>query len=431
MLPNLTFQKFQMVQRNLEALLKSRLWAKLLFALFLGVVFGYVLVNLEREIGGTWSLIVADWIALPGSIYLAAIQMVIVPLVLCSIILALSSINQETKARKVGTTSLIFVLVSTAFAAFVGIGVTDFFNPGETIRKTLNIQSSITPYQQEHFRITPDTVLRFIPTNPLESILKADLLEILIISFIFGIVMSQMESLQVRPLQQFLKGVQALCLQVITLAMRLAPFAVFGLMLRAVVHSGMTVLTGMIGYLLCTFLGFFIMIICYLAWVSLIAKISPLEFLRRTREALLLAFSLSSSAATMPTTLKVAREELNVEDEISQLVIPLGTTINMAGSAIWQTSATIFLAQVFGAEVSWSQFLLIAMLTVGSSIGTPGVPGAGLGVLSSTLKSVGVPSTGIPLILGVDRLVDMGCTVVNVMGDLVMCLTSKWALRDK
>ncbi|MCB0362349.1 MAG: dicarboxylate/amino acid:cation symporter [Bdellovibrionales bacterium] len=420
-----------MVQRNLEALLKSRLWAKLLFALFLGVVFGYVLVNLEREIGGTWSLIVADWIALPGSIYLAAIQMVIVPLVLCSIILALSSINQETKARKVGTTSLIFVLVSTAFAAFVGIGVTDFFNPGETIRKTLNIQSSITPYQQEHFRITPDTVLRFIPTNPLESILKADLLEILIISFIFGIVMSQMESLQVRPLQQFLKGVQALCLQVITLAMRLAPFAVFGLMLRAVVHSGMTVLTGMIGYLLCTFLGFFIMIICYLAWVSLIAKISPLEFLRRTREALLLAFSLSSSAATMPTTLKVAREELNVEDEISQLVIPLGTTINMAGSAIWQTSATIFLAQVFGAEVSWSQFLLIAMLTVGSSIGTPGVPGAGLGVLSSTLKSVGVPSTGIPLILGVDRLVDMGCTVVNVMGDLVMCLTSKWALRDK
>jgi len=368
-------------------------------------------------------------LALPGSIFLAAIQMVVVPLVFSSIILGLAEMGEKTQAKKLGLTAILFVLISTFLAAIVGVVVTQLLHPGEYIRDFVPLVSHFDVSKTDSFVFTPQTVLNFIPINPLQALMRGDLLEVLIIAIIFGVVMSQIESKQIIALKQFLTGIQTLCLQVITLAMSIAPYAVFGLMLRAFVHSGMSVLAGMLGYIVCVFLGFIVMAIFYALWIWIVLKKNAIKFFSNSKEALLLAFSLSSSAATMPTTLRVATKHLHIEEEISGLLIPLGTTINMAGSAIWQTSATLFLAQAFGSDVSLLSILLVVALSVGASIGTPGVPGAGLGVLTTTLKSVGVPATGIPLILGVDRLVDMGCTVVNVMGDLVMCLTAQWILK--
>ncbi len=429
MLPFISLTSLQSAQRGLEDFLRTRLWAKLLLALVLGIVGGYALLALEQKSQGSWARSTADWLALPGSVYLAVIQMVIVPLVLSSIVLALSGVGQRSKT--IGTSAMIFVVLSTFVAATIGVTLTELLQPGAGIRATLNLGGGSMMAESARFNLTPETILRFIPTNPLASLLKGDLLEVLIISFLFGLVLSQMEEKHSAPLKQFLVGTQSLCLRVITMIMRIAPLAVFGLMLRAVVHSGLQVLSGMFGYLACTFAGFIVMALLYAIWILLITGMSPLSFFSRTKEALLLAFSLSSSAATMPTTLRVAKENLAIEDEIAELVIPLGTTVNMAGSAIWQTSATLFLAQAFGNQVSTSTLLMVIALSVGASIGTPGVPGAGLGVLTATLRNVGVPPTGIPLILGVDRLVDMGCTVINVMGDLVMSLTAQWAVKRK
>lgn len=422
--------EFLKSRKNLENLIKTKLWAKLLLALALGVLTGYIAVSLELKTQGSWAKSFGDWAALPGSIYLSMIQMVIVPLILSSIILSLSNIGKGRETKTIGTSAIFFVIISTLLAAAIGVIVTYLLNPGEAIGTSMEITQAITAPETKKFSISPQFFLSFIPLNPLASLLKGDLLEVLILSVIFGLVISQMEEKQSATILSFLNGIQSLCLKMIAFAMKLAPYAVFGLMLRAVIHAGVAVLWAMLGYVVSAFIGFLLMVAMYCAWLLFIG-VNPLSFLKKSSESLLLAFSLSSSAATMPTTLRIAQEELHVRNEISQLLIPLGTTINMAGSAIWQSSATIFLAQAFGESLPISSVLLVIVLTIGASIGTPGVPGAGLGVLTSTLKSVGVPPSGISLLLGIDRLVDMGCTALNVMGDLVMCLTAEWIIQRK
>lgn len=413
------------LRHSLEGLLRVHLWMKLLVALALGVAAGFLFLRIAQKLPGPWYLTAADWLALPGSIYLTVIQMVIVPLILSSIILSLAEIGQKQEAKQIVTSSMIFVFTSTVFAAALGIAVMTILRPGDAIHETARSLGTLELSAGGALKITPQSILQLIPVNPLASLLSGDLLEVLIVALIFGLVISRMDRSKVQTLLDFLEGTQALCMKIITWTVKLAPYAVFGLMIRAVVTSGAGVILGMMGYVACTFLGFVLMMAAYLVWLKMIG-VGSWSFIKATRENLLLAFSLSSSAATMPNTLRTAKESLQINPEIAELIVPLGTSINMAGSALWQTSATFFLAQAFGGAVEFPVMLTIIFLTIGASIGTPGVPGAGVGVLNTTLRSVGVPATGIPLILGVDRLVDMGCTVINVMGDLVMCCTAQW-----
>lgn len=413
---------------GLRELLNTHLWLKMLISLVIGVGIGFLILQWEQ--GGDLRLSIADWLAVPGSIYLTIIQMVIVPLILSSIILALADITQKAQAKKIATTALIFVLVTTCIAALLGIAIVTLFKPGVAIQETAKNFGVIEINRGAVFSFTPQSVVRLIPANPLASLLNGDLLEVLIISLIFGLVISRMDRKKSEAIIEVLIGIQSLCMLIITWTMKLAPFAVFGLMTRAVVTSGVSVLFGMIGYLLSTFAGFIAMALLYLVWIGLIGK-KPWQFLVESKEPLLLAFSLSSSAATMPNTLETAKNKLKIAPDVAEFLIPLGTAINMAGSALWQTSATVFLAQAFGGGIDFATIVTIVILTIGASIGTPGVPGAGVGVLTTTLKTVGVPASGIPLILGVDRLVDMGSTVINVLGDLIMCVTVEWVLKKE
>jgi Na+/H+-dicarboxylate symporter len=422
--------------QGLDNLLKTHLWLKLLLALALGVALGIFLLQIIGDSKNSWLINLADWLALPGSIYLTVIQMVIVPLILSSIILALADIQKQTAAAKMAGVALIFTVVSTSLAAGVGLGVVAIFKPGTAIHKSAYEIGQLEATQAPSFSLTPDSIVKLIPQNPLASLLNGDLLEVLLVSLLFGIVISRMKKEAAQPLLEILTGLQSMCLLIITWTVRLAPYAVFGLMVRAVVNSGLSVLMGMLGYLICCFVGYIVMIALYMIWIQTLGFHSW-SFLKNSREPLLLAFSLSSSAATMPTTLETAKNKLSIAPEVAELFIPLGTTINMAGSAVWQTSATLFLAQAFGSQIDFATVLTVIVITIGASIGTPGVPGAGVGVLTSTLRTVGVPASGIPLILGVDRLVDMGCTVINVMGDLVMCATvqrftlGKFVMKEK
>jgi Na+/H+-dicarboxylate symporter len=209
--------------------------------------------------------------------------------------------------------------------------------------------------------------------------------------------------------------------------MHIAPFAVFGLLAQITIKVGLDALLGMAVYVGTVILGLLLMILVYLIIVSLIARHNPLHFLSAVREVQLLAFSTSSSAAVMPLSMQTAEDKLGVRPSISQFLIPLGASINMDGTALYQAAATVFLAQVYNVELGLSSLLLILVTTVGASIGSPATPGVGIVILAMVLSSVGIPASGVALIIGVDRILDMSRTAVNVTGDLTACLVmDRW-----
>jgi Na+/H+-dicarboxylate symporter len=214
---------------------------------------------------------------------------------------------------------------------------------------------------------------------------------------------------------------------VVRWAMWLAPFAVFGLLAQLTTKIGLNALLGMAVYVGTVLLGLLLLMLGYLVLLFVFARQHPLAFLRSAREVLLLAFSTSSSAAVMPLSIKTVEDKMGVRPSVSQFVIPLGATINMNGTALYQGVAAIFLAQVFGIDISTGGMLLIIVTAVGASIGSPATPGVGIVILALVLDSVGIPTAGIALIMGVDRILDMSRTAINVCGDLTACvLMNRW-----
>ena len=214
-------------------------------------------------------------------------------------------------------------------------------------------------------------------------------------------------------------------------AMRLAPIAVFGLMAQLTTKIGFSALLGMAIYVATVLLGLLLLLAFYLLMLRIFIGEKPLRFLRVTRDVLLLAFSTSSSATVMPLSIKTAEQQLNVRPSISQFVIPLGATINMNGTALYQAVATVFLAQVYGIDLSIGSMALVVAMAVGASIGSPATPGVGIVILAMVLETVGIPASGIALIMGVDRILDMSRTAINVTGDLVTCaLMERWVGGD-
>jgi Na+/H+-dicarboxylate symporter len=247
------------------------------------------------------------------------------------------------------------------------------------------------------------------------------MLDVVVIAIIGGISLLSIKAEQANSVLGLLEAVQNICMIIIGWAMKLAPYAVFGLMTQVASTIGIKALESMGKYVFTSFLGFACIICFYLLVVWLWRRRSPVEFLRMITEPILLAFSTSSSAATMPLTMQAAEDKLNVDPTVARFLIPLGTTVNMAGSAVWQTTAVIFIGQVYQIDLSLGQIGFVVTTAVVSAIGSPGVPGVGVGILAVVLGKLGIPPEGVTLILGVDRLVDMGCTVVNVTGDLTAC----------
>jgi proton glutamate symport protein len=216
-------------------------------------------------------------------------------------------------------------------------------------------------------------------------------------------------------------------MKVVSWAMALAPAAVFGLLAQISVQLGFDALLGMSAYVGTVFLGLLVLLIFYLVLVAILAGRNPLTFLGDIREVQLLAFSTSSSAAVMPLSIKTAQEKLGVSKPVSQFVIPLGATVNMDGTALYQVIAAVFLTQVYGIDLTLGQLTLVAATTVGASIGAPSTPGVGIVILATIIQSIGVPPEGIALILGVDRILDMTRTAVNVSGDLTAAVVmERW-----
>jgi Na+/H+-dicarboxylate symporter len=407
------------------------LWLKILLGMGLGVALGLVLsphglAIVNPEMAGS----LASWIKLPGILFLGIIQMVVIPLVLCSIILGITQSGELSFIKNMGTRVVFYFICTTIIAVTIGMSLAHLIKPGDYIDQRLvqNFQaeqamSENTLSQQTFENLTiPDRISNIIPTNVAGAIVEKNLLQIVISAMIVGIALLSIASATAQPVLRLCEAGQALSMKIIGWAMVIAPYAVFGLLCDITIRFGYDALASMGVYMVSVIMGLACMIIAYGMIATFLGKQNPIKFFKAIKETQLLAFSTSSSAATMPFTLSCAERQLNVSPKVSRFVIPLGTTINMDGTALYQAVATIFLVQIFGGmlgvELSTTDLILLIMTTVGASIGTPATPGVGIVVLATILTGIGINPAAVGLILGVDRILDMCRTSVNVTGDL-------------
>lgn len=435
----LTPPQMRYLSDYLKGMVRGRLWLKVMIAMCLGLGTGALLGPSVGWVDPATASTISNWLALPGQLFLALIQMIVIPLIFASIVLGLTATENIDQLRRMGLRVVLYFIVTTAIAISIGLWLALMIQPGSYVDAQL-VQAALgapQPVSAEGqlalpgLSQLPQTFVSLLPSNPLSSMVESQMLQIVIFAMVVGTAMVMMQPQQARPLLELLGSLQEVCMTVVRWAMLLAPFAVFGLMTQLTTKIGFEALLGMAIYVLTVLLGLLLMLLIYLFIVFIATGAKPFAFLKAIRDVLLLAFSTSSSAAVMPLSIKTAEDKLGVRPSVSQFVIPLGATINMNGTALYQGVATIFLAQVFGVDIGIGGMLVVIVTAVGASIGAPGTPGVGIIILSMILTSVGVPASGIALLMGVDRLLDMSRTAVNVCGDLVAArLMNNWVGDD-
>ena len=411
--------------------LSSKLWFQVIIGMILGIGIGlllsptaFALVPKDIAFG------LAPWVALVGNIFLALIQMIVIPLVMSSIILGITSAEDTQTLKVLGLKIAPYFVFTTIVAVTIGICITYFIHPGNFVSADIINQMSTTKVVLKETSVLsdisiPDMIVDLIPVNSVKERLDGNILAFVILSIFVGVALMSMKEDDAKPLKDLAKSLQAFSLTVVSWAMKLAPYAVFGLLCNITIKIGFDAISSMSMYVFTVILGLFTLLCFYLIIVYLISNIKPLDFLRKIREVQLMAFSTSSSAAVMPLSMKTAEEELNIPTPISKFVIPLGATINMDGTALYQVSAAIFLTQLFGIDLDLIDVIILAITTVGASIGAPSTPGVGIIILATILQGLGVPPDGVALILGVDRILDMCRTTINVTGDLTATIVMK------
>lgn len=424
---------------SLGSLVRGKLWLQVLFGMVLGLATGVALGPSGQLVGASTALLIGNWLALPGQLFLALIQMIVVPLVFASIIRGLAASENMEQLRTMGLVVLIYFMLTTAFAVGLGLWLGAVLEPGGYINASQVIASlgeipepATNAMTFPSLETLPVQLVTLLPSNPLTSMVENNMLQVVIFAVVVGIALVLMAPAQSKPLLELLGTIQEVCMTVVRWAMTLAPIAVFGLLAQLTAKLGLEALVGMAVYVGTVMFGLLILFLFYLLVVFIGARQRPVAFFIAVRDVVLLAFSTSSSAAVMPLSIKTAEDKLMVRPSISQFVIPIGATLNMNGTALYQGVATMFLAQVFGVDIGIGGLLLVVVTAVGASIGSPATPGVGIVILAMVLGSVGIPSQGIALIIGVDRILDMSRTAVNVTGDIVASLLmNQWVGEKK
>ena len=410
-------------------LIKKRLWAQVLVGLFCGLILGIILGPEANLVPRESVQVITEWLSIPANLFLKIIQMIIVPLIFASIIRGLTSTGNMEQLRSIGIGTTMYFIITTIIAMAIGILVATTIMPGNFIDSSLifesfGIEETENMVEQTDFSLSdiPQGIVGFIPSNPLQSMLSGEMLSIIVFALFVGVALISLPKKSSEPLLDLLDGVQNITMKVVSWAMRLAPFAAFGLMADITSKLGISALVGLGVYMVTVVIGLFAILIVYIIIIKFFAKRPLISTLAILKDPMLLGFSTSSSAAVMPVSIKTAEEKLKVKPEVSQFVIPLGATINMNGTALYQIVAVFFLAQLFNIDLGFTTILLIALTALAASIGAPSAPGTGIVILSSILVTAGIPAVGIVLILGVDRILDMTRTMINVTGDLTACL---------
>lgn len=429
------FRSLKELSSLLQGLVEGRLWAKVLIGLALGVGLGLALGPAAGWVEPRVAATVTSWVALPGGLFIRLVQMIMVPLIVSSIVQGIAGGESVEQLRRMGPTVGIYFLVTTAIAVGVGLAAALLIGPGlqfdagamggapadapASAGATTAAAGATGP---PDLRTLPELLPRLLPSNPLASMVSGEMLSVVVFAVILGIALAAMKEETSAPVLRLASSVQEICMTITRWAMKLAPFAVFGLIAQVTARVGVEAITGLALYVATVVAALVVLVVLYALVLAFVARQPLGAFARKSRDVLLLAFSVASSAAVMPLSLKTVEEGFGVSPSIARFVIPVGATINMNGTAAYQAVATIFLAQVYGLELDAVDLILVVVTTVAASIGTPSAPGAGVIVLGTVLGSVGVPIAGIALIIGVDSVLGMMRTAVNVMGDLTAAL---------
>ena len=347
-----------------------------------------------------------------GSIFISSLKLMVVPLVFFSLSTGVASFDKDKKLSVIALKTISLYLLTTAIAISLGLFIAILFSPGEGLNLTSSAEY-ITPSPPG----IKSVIIDIFPTNPISAMAEGKMLQIIIFSIFFGVALRSIKDKN-SELVKIMESTTNVVMKMVFILINLAPFGVYCLMANLFATQGIGIVGNLFQYFL---LVVFVLIIhgfvVYPALLYSFTKIKPFGFYKKLRPVMLFAFSTSSSNATMPVTLKTVTQDLGVNPKIASFTIPLGATVNMDGTAIMQGVATIFIANAYNVDLSTIDYLMVILTATMASIGTAGVPGVGLIMLAMVLSQVGLPTEGIALILGVDRLLDMIRTVVNVTGD--------------
>jgi Na+/H+-dicarboxylate symporter len=380
-----------------------------------------------------------------GDLFLNALKFIAVPIVLFSLIVGVSSLNDTSRLGRIGGKTIGIYLVTTAVAITVGLVAANLLGPGRGFdqeqRDTLvssqkaSADQKILGANKEREKTTWDVVLDIVPTNPFGAMAEGNTLQVVVVALLIGIAITMLPREKADALIPFFDAMTEVIIKIVELILVIAPYAVFALLVRVIADLGTDVLLSLLKYCAVVVLGLSIM--CFVVYPSVLVAFTPVRyrrFFRAISPAQLLAFSSSSSGATLPVTMECCDERLGVKEEIGSFVLPVGATINMDGTALYQGVAAVFIAQLYGLDLTLAQQAQIVLTATLASIGTAAVPGVGIVMLVIVLESVNIPLEGIAVILGVDRILDMCRTTVNVTGDCMVATVvahSEGALRSE
>jgi DAACS family dicarboxylate/amino acid:cation (Na+ or H+) symporter len=362
-----------------------------------------------------------------GRLWLSGLIMVVIPLILGTVATGVADLGSLRRVGRLAGVALLGFLSLTLLSTLLGLGVMQLFHPGLGLDPQIKSQlleayrgqvSGAMGLSQGSFGI--DLVANLIPRNPIKAAASGDMLGVIVFALLLGVALTTLPRDKAEPLQRFLDSLGHACVAIIGLFMKVAPVGVFCLIFAVTARFGFGILGGLVRYVVTVLVGLIVFELgVYPLVLALVARRPPFAFFRQVRLALITAFSTSSSNATLPTTIQLARDELHISSPVAGFVLPLGATMNMNGTALFEGATVLFLAQVFGVHLTLPQQAVVVVMAVVTAIGVAGVPGGSIPLLMSVLAMVGVPPEGIAIVLGIDRLLDMCRTVLNVTGDLV------------
>ncbi len=404
---------------------KLPLWAKIFIGMGLGILWGLI------SVWTGWELFTSNWVKPWGNIFLKLLKLIAVPLIFVSLVKGISSLTDITKLSRIGYKTIVIYIATTVFATTVGLALVNIMKPGDVFPADKQEQyrqkfgGQVELKQESAMEIEKQSPLHFFEDMIPENFFRAagdnsKMLQIIFFAILFSIALVLVPGQKTQVVKDFFDGLNDVILKIVDIIMRFAPIGVFALMAALVVDfSGdADIFTALGMYMLTVTLGLFLLILgLYPLMIRIFAGIRIPDFLKGILPAQLVAFTTSSSAATLPVTLKQVTNELKVSKPIANFVLPVGVTINMDGTSCYQAIAAVFIAQVFGIELTLVQQLTIVLTATLASIGSPGIPSGSIVMLIIVLNSVGLPIEGLALILGVDRPLDMLRTVVNITGD--------------
>jgi Na+/H+-dicarboxylate symporter len=359
-----------------------------------------------------------------GGLFLSALKMMVVPLVFVSLFCGAAALRDPSQLGKIGGKTLLFYLFTTAIALTVAISVAYLINPG----LGFNIPNDYPKYMAKEAPSFVDTLINMMPTNPIKAMAEGNMLQIIVFSILMGL-SATIAGKAGEKIITFMQNINEVIMKLVHMIMEFAPYAVFALIAIVFANLGIEAISNLAKYFFTVLLVlFFHALVVYPTLLTVFGKINPVTFLKKIQTAVVFAFGSASSNATIPVTLRTVTKKMGVDKSVASFTIPFGATINMDGTAIMQGVATVFIAQAFGFDLTLAQLGTVVLTATMASIGTAGVPGVGLLMLAGVLQQVGLPVEAIGLILGIDRLLDMTRTAVNITGDAaVTCIVAKSA----